>query len=1150
MILANTFDARCQSYFQSTLPSLLAILTSYVALDLAGRVIVSRRRIRLAWTGCGAAAMGIGLWATYRTAMPDFTAPAPASYHWPTSLISLFAGGLSSALILYSASRQKITPLQSACAIIVAAAGVAAAQYISLTSVRLPITRHFDPILVALSLAPAGAFFLVIAFLPSRLQKNYRQLSLRRLAGATIMAIAIMGMHRTAMAAVRFSPSVQPDLSHTLSVSHDAPLRLGIALFSIAILGMTVFACELDGAMDAQGKRLELLVENRTMELIPINQKLEKSEAEARARAQDLESILDAVPGMVLIARDQDCRWVTGNRAAYDLLRLPYGSNFSKTPGQSRSASPCRNLKDGRELAVNELPMRIAAETGREVRDFEMTWIFNDGTTCDTFGNAVPLRDEHGRVCGSVGVFVDMTARNRALAALRESEDRYRDLVEHSHDLLCTHDLTGKILSCNPAAARSLGYEVAELLESPLKEFIAPEFRAQFDDYLARIQGTGEDEGFMVVVTRAGERRIWEYRNSLRIEGLPAPIVRGVAHDVTERKQAERSLRLFRMLIDQSNDAIEVVEPATLRFLDVNQKACVSLGYRRDELVGLRISDIEVAGHASTTEQVTEKLRESKSVVIETFRRRKDGTTFPAEVSLRMVHLERDYYVAITRDITERKQDEERLRASESLYRAVHDRAPLGICRIDLGSGKLLEANLRYCEITGVSEQDLLSSDLQSNSNAGSLSRKLWNLSRADTCGHQYKTEIKCVRPDGSSRWVDAALVAIGPDIKLPMWLMAMVQDITERRQYEEKLREYERVIEGLEEMIIVVNRDYRYVIANRAFLNYRKMNKEQIIGHSVSEVSGQSDSVATLIRSRMGECFQGKVVEYELKYEHAALGLRDMRAIYFPIEGTDGVDRIACILRDITQQKKAEQALQKVQSELARVTRLAALGELTASIAHEINQPLAAVAIDASAALHWLAQPEPKLDEAREAMSSAIQEANHASQVIRRIRSLLKKAPDELRPLNGNDVIRSTLRLAENDLLRAGIIVKTVLDAEATVILGDRVQLQQVILNLILNAIDAMSSLHDWGKKLAITSSNCPQGLLIKVEDSGSGFDASQSDRIFEPFFTTKPSGVGLGLSISRSIIEAHGGRLWAIPGISRGAVFQFTLPRMESAR
>src|SRR5579864_345110 len=259
--------------------------------------------------------------------------------------------------------------------------------------------------------------------------------------------------------------------------------------------------------------------------------------------------------------------------------------------------------------APSTVEYRIVMADGR-VKVLEEHWkVFHDG---------------QGRPARLMGTCQDITERKLAEAALRESEDRYRDLVEHSQDLLCTHDLTGKLLSANPAPARILGYEVSELLQIPMREFVAPEYREQFDRYLARIRTAGVDKGFLAVMTRSGERRIWEYNNTLRTEGVPFPIVRGMSQDISERKRADKSLQLFRMLVDQSSDAIEVVDPETLRFIDVNGKACSDLGYSREELLSMSVPDISPNAEALNV-KVSHELRSSGSAIFESFHRRKDG---------------------------------------------------------------------------------------------------------------------------------------------------------------------------------------------------------------------------------------------------------------------------------------------------------------------------------------------------------------------------------------------------------------------------------------------------------------------------------------------------------------------------------------------
>ena len=181
--------------------------------------------------------------------------------------------------------------------------------------------------------------------------------------------------------------------------------------------------------------------------------------------------------------------------------------------------------------------------------------------------------------------------------------------------------------------------------------------------------------------------------------------------------------------------------------------------------------------------------------------------------------------------------------------------------------------------------------------------------------------------------------------------------------------------------------------------------------------------------------------------------------------------------------------------------------------------------------------------------MTRVVEDADRANQVVEKVSALLQKVPPAMAPVDVNELIREVLALIGNELLDGQIVVRTELVAGSSTLLADRVQLQQVLLNLILNAIEAMATINDRPRELVIRSAQHPEGVLIQVQDSGTGLSPEQEDRIFEPFFTTKPQGIGMGLAIARSIVEAHGGRLWATPGSSYGTVFQFTLPEAESA-
>jgi len=373
-------------------------------------------------------------------------------------------------------------------------------------------------------------------------------------------------------------------------------------------------------------------------------------------------------------------------------------------------------------------------------------------------------------------------------------------------------------------------------------------------------------------------------------------------------------------------------------------------------------------------------------------------------------------------------------------------------------------------------------------------------------------------------------------------------QENDDRRKAEEALRASEERWSNLAENssagIALIAPDGRFIAANLALQKMLGYTEYELQGNTVANISHEEDRTAT--EARIADAYEGqrRVYRVEKRYlrKDGRVMWADVSSVFVPASGSNSAF-FSVVIVDITERKRAEEKLREAQTELAHVSRLTTMGEMAASIAHEVNQPLAGMITNANASLRWLAGDAPNLAEAGEAIRRIIRDGNRAGDVISRMRALFKKARTAKERFDINEAIEEVVTLTQSEVRRNKVGLRMQLAADLPSVMGDRVQLQQVVVNLILNAIEAMSPVEERERELVIrTQRGEGDEVAVAVQDSGIGVDLLSAERIFEAFHTTKPGGLGMGLSISRSIVESHGGRLWVVSNDGPGATFQFT--------
>ena len=746
---------------------------------------------------------------------------------------------------------------------------------------------------------------------------------------------------------------------------------------------------------------------------------------------------------------------------------------------------------------------------------------------------------------------------------LRASEARFRTFVDHATDafFLLSDELI--VLDANRQACVSLGYSREELIGMHPRNFDSGLDEASIQRLRQRIA--------------AGETVTFETRHQ-RKDGTSFPVeIRAgqfeqggrrflcLVRDITERKGAEDELRKtearFRSFVDHATDGFFLFDEHQA-LLDVNRQACESLGYSREEMIGMHPRDFDAGPDPASIARIGERIEAGETVTFETLHRRKDGTVFPVEVRARQFPLgARPFRLSLARDITERKRAEEVLRESEAKLQKAQGIAHFGWWERDFTTTRV-ELSDEVCRIFGLQPVDLpewharwldlLHPEDRPRVAAAAEAALLPG-------GPRYDIEYRVVRPDGGERIVHSQGDVTWNESGRPLRQFGVLQDITELRQAEKELRARGEALRRSEAYLAEAQRlshtgTLAFNLAGPVYWSdesYRIWGLDPLAGLPVREavlqrvhpddrkrVDVETDEA---VRQKRGFAFEFRIVLPDGTVRH-------IQATGNPLFSEDGeLAEMVATHVDVTERKRAEEEherLRQLEADLAHVNRVSIMGELAASLAHEILHPIATARNNARAGIRFLEMSPPNLPEVREALACIVRDSDRAKGIVDRMRDHIKKAPARSEPFDLNAAVDEVIEMVQSAIIKNRVLVRATLNGLPTAH-GDRVQLQQVVLNLILNAIEAMSSVDQGSRELSISTQQAPSGeIWVGVQDSGPGIDPERLDQVFAPFYTTKNAGIGMGLSICRSIITAHGGRLWAEANRSRGAIFQFTLP------
>ena len=565
--------------------------------------------------------------------------------------------------------------------------------------------------------------------------------------------------------------------------------------------------------------------------------------------------------------------------------------------------------------------------------------------------------------------------------------------------------------------------------------------------------------------------------------------------------------------------------------------------------MAMNVSDIQVRHSSKVLTSHWDDVALGKAATLAGEHRRKDGSTFPVEARVSALEYGDDIsFLAVIRDVSERQRIHASLLESEERFRKSFENAAIGMTVTEL-DGKFRSVNSAWCKMIGYSEQEILSKTVAEVTFPDDIIRTTEDRQNlADGSANISLVEKRYVHKDGHIVWGFMSRAVVRGAEGEPLYFIGQIQDISERKDVELKLldseEKYRKLVETSHDLIWSVDNSGIFTFVNEASKLTHGYEPEEMIGQPFTNfmTAEQAEKdMAVFAKIKEGISY------FDLESVHLK---KDGSPVYLSFNAVVERDDQGNILgttgsaKDITNRVLTEEQSRLHQEQLAHVSRVATMGEMATGIAHELNQPLAAIAAYIDGSLRRLNSDGQTSKPIIEALEKASDQAIRAGDVIKRLRDFVRREDSKLEDIDINDTVHTALQLLKSDFDLNRVALKFDLAQDRPIIYGDPILIQQVILNLARNSVDAMNSLESGLGKLKVNTVTEDHSVLIGISDNGPGIDLQLQEKLFEPYVSTKKSGLGLGLPICRSIINEFGGEIWFEPAPANGAVFQIRLP------